>query len=163
MRSSPRLAACCSPLVRPAVLYGHRDRARLGAGPRALFTRRRVAFGCVVVQYGLPGARADIQPSVRAAKPAESVAEPGGKKLRVVREPSIGDVAAGNIGAPPAVDFFLLGDFLVESRLSGFLWPASSQPKRLQMTIKTARRAAAAFRPCTDDLTERMTITFSSR
>src|SRR6186713_590038 len=102
-----------SPLVRPAVLYGHRDRACFAHGPGALFTRRRVAFGRVVVQYGLCGARTDIQPSVRAAQPAESVAEPSGKKLRVVREPSIGDVAARNSGAPPLEDFFLFGDFLV--------------------------------------------------
>src|SRR3990172_7393883 len=33
-----------SPLVRPAVLYGDRDRARLGAGPVALFSRRRIVL-----------------------------------------------------------------------------------------------------------------------
>src|SRR3990172_9720304 len=118
------------PLVRPAVLYGYRDRARLAKGPAAIFRRRGVAFGCVVVQYGLPGARADIQPSVRAAQPAERVAEAEGKKFRVVRERSAGDVAAGNASAPAAVDFFLLCDFLLDPRLSGFLWPASSRTKR---------------------------------
>src|SRR5215475_303999 len=92
------------PCVRPAVLDGHRDRARLVAGPSTLFTRCLVPFGRVIVQYGLPGARSDIQPSVRATKPAESVAEPGGKKLRVVREPPADDVAAGHVGAPAAVD-----------------------------------------------------------
>src|SRR5262245_20534870 len=70
------------PCVRPAVLDGHRDRARLIAGPSALFTRF-ISFGRVIVQHGLPGPRSDIKPSVRATKPAESVAEPGGKKLRV--------------------------------------------------------------------------------
>ena len=127
IRSSPRFAACCSPLVGPAVLYGHRDRARFAAGPGALFSRCRVACGCVVVQYGLRGARADIQPSVRAAQPAERVAEAGGKKPRVVREPSIGDVAARNIGAPALEDFFLFGDFLVKLRLREFLGPDRCQ------------------------------------
>src|SRR3972149_2353771 len=40
------------PLVCPAVLYGDRDRARLGAGPAALFSRRRIVLRCVVVEYG---------------------------------------------------------------------------------------------------------------
>src|SRR5512145_968202 len=102
-----------SPPVGPAILYRHRDRARLLPGPAAFLRRRRLAFGCVVVQYRLRGARADIQPSVRAAQPAERVAEAGGKKLRVVSEPSVDDVAAGPVGAPAAVDFFLLGEFFV--------------------------------------------------
>ena len=84
---------------------------------------------CIVVEYGLPLARADIQPSVRAAELAERVAEAGGKNLRVVREPSVRGVAPGT---PSAVDFFLLGEFLVDSWLNGFLWPASSQTKGLQ-------------------------------
>ena len=114
-----------SPLVRATILYGHRDRVRLAAGHRALFTRCLIVFARVVVQYGLPGARADIQPPVRAAKPAESIAEPGGKKLRVAREPAVGDVAAGNIGAAAAVDFFLLANFLVDARVEGV--PVSRQ------------------------------------
>src|SRR5262245_54493165 len=53
------------PLVRAAVLDGHRDRSRLVAGPRTLFTRCLIVFGRrVVVQYGLPGARADLPPAV---------------------------------------------------------------------------------------------------
>src|SRR5262245_10774537 len=110
-----------SPPVGPAVLYGHRDGAGFLRGPAAFLSRRRVVFGYVVVQYSLAGARSDIQPSVRAAQPAERVAEAGGKKLRVAREPSVDDVAAGNVGALAAVDFFLLGDFLVEPRWSGLL------------------------------------------
>src|ERR1043166_2149340 len=110
-----------SPPVGLAILYRHRDGARLIAGPRALFTRRRVGLGCVVVQYGLPVARSDIQPSVRATQPAERVAEAGRKKLRVVRKPSTSDVTAGNVGAPAPVDFFLLVEFLVQPRFSGFL------------------------------------------
>src|SRR5262249_23488013 len=120
-----------SPLVRATILYGHRDRARLAAGHRALFIRCLIVFARVVVQYGLPGARSDIQPPVRAAKPAESIAEPGGKKLRVAREPAVGDVAPGNIGAAAAVDFFLLANFLVDARLREFLCPGGFQPKPL--------------------------------
>src|SRR5687768_12841728 len=37
------------PLVRPAVLDGNRDRARLAAGPRAILSRRPSVFRCVVV------------------------------------------------------------------------------------------------------------------
>src|SRR5262249_24439530 len=120
------------PLIRPTVLYGHCDCAHLAAGPRALFTRRPVVFGCVVVQYSLPGARSDIQASVRAAQSAERVAEAGAQKFQVVREPSTGDVTAGNIGGAAAVDFFLRCDFLIVAGLSGVLWRGSAQCKRLK-------------------------------
>src|SRR5262245_48712262 len=116
-----------SPTVGPTILDGHRDGARLLRRPPAFLSRGRGVLGYVVVQYRLPGARADIEPSVRAAKIAERVAEAGGEELRVVRKPSAGDVAARNVGAPAAVDFFLLGDFLVELRRSGLLRPASSR------------------------------------
>src|SRR3972149_8379074 len=77
------------PLVSPAVLYGDRDRARLGAGPAALFSRRRIVLRRVVVQYGVPLARADIQPSVRVAEPAERVAEARGENLPLARQPPV--------------------------------------------------------------------------
>jgi hypothetical protein len=57
---------CCMqpPLVRPAILYGHRDRAHPANGQGALFSRSRVFFECLVVSYGLPVACSDIELSV---------------------------------------------------------------------------------------------------
>ena len=121
-----------SPLVRPAVFYGDCDRARLGAGPAALFSRRRIVFRCVIVEYGLALARSDIQPTVRAAEAAERVSNAGGKNLRVGRQPSVRNVAAENIRAPSAVDFFLLGELLVDPRLHRFLCPTDSLAERMQ-------------------------------
>jgi len=109
------------PVVPPAVFDGDRDRARLWGGAAALFSRRRGIFGYIVVQDGLPLARSDIEPSVRAAQPAESVAEAGRKKLRVARESPVGGVDPATIGAPAAVDFFLLEKFLLDPRVNGFL------------------------------------------
>src|ERR1043166_5987297 len=73
------------PLICPAVLYRHRNRARPAAQPGALFSWRRVVSYCVVVQDRLPFAGPDIQPSVGATQTAERVAEPGGKKFRIIR------------------------------------------------------------------------------
>src|ERR1043165_6950250 len=108
-----------APFIGPAILDRERDRARLLRGPAAFLTRR--GFRCIVVQYRLPRARSDIQPTIRAAQFGERVAEAGGKKLGVLREPSAGDVAARNVGALAAVDVFLLAEFLIEFRWSEFL------------------------------------------
>jgi len=108
-----------APFIGPAILDRERDRARLLRGPAAFLTRR--GFRCIVVQYRLSRARSDIQPTIRAAQLGERVAEPRGKKLGVLREPSADDVAARNVGALAAVDFFLLAEFLVEFRWSEFL------------------------------------------
>src|SRR5262245_13929499 len=97
------------PLLRPAVLYGERDRARLAAGRRVV--------GRVVVQYGVAAASADIQPAVSAAQAPQRGAEAGGQEFHVGRERAVGDVAAGNFGSPAAEDLFLLREFLVDARL----------------------------------------------
>jgi hypothetical protein len=113
-----------SPLVRPAILDGNRDRVRLGSGPAALFRRCGIVLGCVIVEYGLALARANIQPSVRALEAAERVAKAVGKNLRLVREPSVRDVARLTVSV---IDFFLLGEFLVDPRLLGLLYPGSAK------------------------------------
>src|SRR5581483_2437471 len=117
------------PFVRPAVLDRHRNRAHFAGGPRAHFTRR-VGFGRVVVQNGLAGAGADIQPSVRAAQRTERSAE-AGKHLQIAQERSAGDVAFGDVGAATVKYFLLLGDLLVEARRCGLLRPARAQRERL--------------------------------
>jgi hypothetical protein len=44
-----------------------------------------------------------------------------------VYEKPAGDIAAGHVGAPAAVDFFLFRYFLVDAWLSRFLWSADSR------------------------------------
>src|SRR5581483_920346 len=130
------------PLVRAPIFDGNRHGARLRAGAGALRSRR--IAGRVVLEDRLPFARADVEPAVRAAEPAERRAKISGENLRVRRQAAVGGVTPG---AAPAIDFFLLGELLVEPRRRKLLGKPGFHAERLRNQDDPQRQARRRAMP----------------